>query len=771
MTSSPASPPPPPLAEPYSAKRGSANLLNCDAEPVQTPGCIQSHGALLVLRRADLVVLQVSDNSAAQLGQRPEEILGRSVAAIVGAERAALLERVVARERLEKSPRHVFTLPDLPAADRRGPLDALVHAVDGVVVLELERTERSLERLDLYALVKATIGRLQAATSLRSFCQIAAEELRDLTGMDRVMVYRFHEDFSGEVFAEAQRADLAPYLGLRYPADDIPRPARAIFEKIWIRPVPDATAPLSELVPLVNPDTGRALDMTYCALRGTSVMYTEYLANMGVAASLTLAVHREGKLWGLVACHHGAPFPMPYQVRAACELLAQVVSLQLATVEQREHLEYRLQISETVRRLVDRAAREGGLSILVSGSPSLLDMVRCDGAAVFHQGQWSTVGRAPTDEELDALAVWLRGRATPERRLEVIAVDHLAREYPAGEALTATASGLLAAPLARDGRHFVVWFRGEARRTVSWGGDPREKQIVEGPRGPRLSPRRSFEIWNEQVKGASEPWAAIEIATAAELQASLMEVVVSRAERLAALNADLARSNAELDTFAHVASHDLKEPLRGINKYASRLAAQLAGSLDEEARARLDGMLRLTVRMDGLLDALLLFSRVGRVDVVQERMELDVILAEALEMVDARREETRAVIRVPRPLPVASCDPTRTREIFANLINNALKYNDKPERWVEIGWLDPEAGEPVTFYVRDNGIGIKARYFQTIFGMFKRLHGRDEFGGGSGAGLTIVKKLVEVHGGRIWVDSIPGEGSTFFFTLTPESQP
>lgn len=411
-------------------------------------------------------------------------------------------------------PRYAFTLADASDASDvsdastvslRGPLDMIVHTLDGAVILELEHTARSVGEPDYFAAVKTTLTRLQSVMSLADFYPIVTDELRDMTGMDRVMIYRFHEDFSGEVVSEAKRADLAPYFGLRYPAADITRPARAIFEKIWIRPVPHAGAPLSEMVPLANPDTGRALDMTYCALRGASIMYTDYLANMGVGASLTLAIHREGKLWGMIACHHCTPFPMHDQVRAAGEFLAQLVSLQLSAVEQREHLEYQLQISETARRLVDRAAQEGGLTSLGNEGPSLLDMVRCDGAAVFHGGRWWTVGRTPTEAQLDTLAMWLRGRLRIERPPYGYATDHLARDYPEAESLAETASGLLAISLAREGRHFVVWFRGETLRTVNWAGDPHQKMVVRGPHGPRLTPQSRSSRWSS-TRSWPRPW-------------------------------------------------------------------------------------------------------------------------------------------------------------------------------------------------------------------------------------------------------------------------
>ncbi|WP_044251764.1 ATP-binding protein [Chondromyces apiculatus] len=769
------------IPEPYSIKRGTISLMSCDAEPVHTPGCIQSHGVLLVLRRGDLTILQVSENSADHLGKAPDALLGRSIAEVLGGEHDTALARFVEQEPVEKNPLHVFSIEfsidatdavDAQAAappDPRGPLDALVHTIDGVIVLELERTGRAQNRPDYYALVRKTVTRLQTAQSLRDLCQIAAEDLWKLTGIDRVMIYRFHPDHSGEVFAEAKRADLAPFFGLHYPADDIPGPAREIFRKTWVRPLADARGAPSELVPLANPDSGKPLEMTYCALRGASVMYTEYLENIGVAASLTLSIRRGDQLWGLVACHHEQPFQADFQVRAACELLAQVVSLQLVAAEQREQLEYRLALADVQRKLVERAATEGSIAPLLQGTPSLADAVGSDGTALFHERTWSTVGRTPAQADLDALVAWLRTRGELDRPPHLYVTDHLGEAHPPAQALRDTASGLLAASLAHGGRSFILWFRAETLRMVNWAGDPGDKPVRHGPHGPRLTPRRSFELWQESVRGHAVPWSPADIEAAGLLRVALMELVVSHAERLAALNQELQRSNEELDAFAYVASHDLKEPLRGIHKYATHLAERAAEGTDEESKERLSSVLRLTVRMDSLINALLLFSRVGRTGLRLERVDGNELVAEALDLLGGRREETRIEIRIPRPLPTLLCDRVRVREVLVNLISNAMKYNQREARWVEIGWREPTSATPLALYVRDNGIGIKPRYFDQIFKIFKRLHGRDEFTGGTGAGLAIVKKVVDLHGGRIWIDSVMGEGSTFFFTLAPES--
>jgi chemotaxis family two-component system sensor kinase Cph1 len=761
--------------QPYSIKRHGLTLTNCDSEPVQTPGCVQAHGALLVLRLADLTVLQASENSQALLGCPPEALLGRQVAAILGTDGEARLRTFLASEPTDRNPLHLLTLP---CREPVPPLDVTVHTIDGVAVLEFEATGLTDGgEPDYYALVKKTVNRLQTAETLQQFCDIAAEEVRHLTGLDRVMVYKFHPDGHGEVFAESKRSDLDPWLGFHYPAEDIPKPARDVFTKIWLRPTPDVDGGLAELVPLLNPDNGQQLTMTYCALRGASAMYTEYLKNMKVTAGLTMPIRRGDELWGLIACHHyaGAKF-IPYQVRAACEFLAQVVSLQYKAASDREHFVYQLKIEGVHQQLVAQAAHEGGLSAITDGDPLLLNGIAAGGAALFHSDRWWLVGITPAERELDALRDWLVARpefASASRPL--YATEALSHDYPAGAAFADVASGLLAFPLSRTGRNVMLWFRPETLRTINWGGNPHEKPSVPGPHGPRLTPRASFELFAESVRGRSLPWMAVEVDAAARLRVLIMEVVVSRADHLAELNADLTRSNDELDAFAYVASHDLKEPLRGINKYAHQLLEDEAVA-GEEHRKKLEGLMRLTVRMDGLLDSLLHFSRVGRTALQVEVTDLNEVLAEAIEMVGARTTDGQSEVRVPRPLSSVRCDRVRCREILVNLLSNAFKYSDQSTKTIEVGFIErneahPRPGCPegsagqTIFYVKDNGIGIHPKHHGQVFKMFKRLHGRNEYGGGTGAGLTIVKRLVERHRGQIWLDSAPGTGTTFYFTL------
>ncbi|MBC7501109.1 MAG: GAF domain-containing protein [Herminiimonas sp.] len=774
-TIEPATPALPWEGQSYSVKRFGISITNCDTEPVQTPGCVQGHGVLLALRPGDLTILQASENTAELLGHTPADLLDQPVRQVLGTKNADLLAAFLKRESVECNPLYVLTHPGNGDA---APLDVAVHTLDGVVLLEFEATARDHPQdPDYYGFIKHSVARLQGTLTLQELGDAATDELRMLTGLDRVMIHKFHDDGHGEIVAESRRADLPTWVGQHYPAQDIPEPAREVFRQIWIRPLREVGAPLAEMVPLAHPETGRPLSMTYCVLRGPSVMYSEYLQNMGVTACLTLAIRRGDKLWGLITCHHYAgPVNLHYGVRATCELLAQIVSLQHESAEQREHLAYQLHLENVHRQLVTEASRESGLLALVEATPSLLDGMDASGAALFHNECWRCVGLTPSETALDALGAWLK--AHPDFKSPthpIVATDSLMRDYPGGAALAEVASGLLAFALTRDCRSMVLWFRPEVIRSIEWRGDPHYEVKVLGIHGQRLTPRRSFDLFTESVRGCSAPWKSVEIDAALRFRMVVMELIVSRAEQLAELNADLARSNEELDAFAYVASHDLKEPLRGIYKYAHQLAED-AAMIAPENRHRLDGLMRLTSRMDSLLDSLLHFSRVGRIALQPEEIDLNEVLAEALEMVDARRREKIVEITIPRKLPMAHCDRVRMREVFVNLLSNAFKYNDRPLTVVEIGFVAPvdlgdregwpaTSSDQVIYYVKDNGIGIHARHMDQVFKMFKRLHGRDEFGGGTGAGLTIVKRLVERQGGIVWISSRPGLGSTFYFSL------
>ena len=451
-----------------------------------------------------------------------------------------------------------------------------------------------------------------------------------------------------------------------------------------------------------------------------------------------------------------------------------MASLEIDGAEARENGQYQRRIDEVHHAVMARAAMRSDMVALIEASDTpdqsdLRDGIEAHGVALLHRDQWLSLGQTPSVPQLALLAVWVRqqlDRDGSDRYL--VATDALGKLFAPAASYAGKASGLLAIAMSRSTQgDLLLWFRAEQKQVFNWSGNPYDKPMVTGPHGARLTPRRSFDLWQEEVRGSAQPWKQVEVDAALKLRQWITDMVISRAERLDKINVDLTRSNDELDAFAYVAGHDLKEPLRGIYKNAYHIKEELNSGRDlgEAHGERLDLMMRLTLRMDNLLDALLNVARIGREGLDYEEVELGAVVTEALEMLGSRLTDGGLEIRVPRPMPASSCDRARVREVFANLIANALKYNDKPHPWIEVGYLDADGVLPQIFFVRDNGIGIESRHRERIFQIFKRLHPRDAFGGGAGAGLAIVRKLVEQHHGRIWFDSQPGVGSTFYFTL------
>jgi signal transduction histidine kinase/PAS domain-containing protein len=245
-------------------------------------------------------------------------------------------------------------------------------------------------------------------------------------------------------------------------------------------------------------------------------------------------------------------------------------------------------------------------------------------------------------------------------------------------------------------------------------------------------------------------------------------------EALVMFNSELKKSNEELDEFAYIASHDLKEPLRGIHNYSQFLLEDYYDKIDDDGKSKLKTLPRLTQKMESLIDSLLTYSRLGRTDLAIQFTDLNKILSEVIDSMHISLKEKGINVRVSKALPTIKCDSARISEVFRNLIGNAIKYNDKSDKWIEIGWRNIHCENAnkcqIEFYIRDNGIGIKEKHLKSIFRMFKRLHGRDKYGGGTGAGLTIVRKIIERHGGIIQVESVFGEGTTFYFTVTSQEK-
>ena len=735
-------------------------------------GRIQPHGVLVVLSEPELIISQISSNVSYLFGVPPEDLCDRPLESLLDSFQVERLKAGLAQENFD------FINPTKVWGRTGGDNFVVFDAVfqrnrDGLLLLELEPaiSQESIPFLSFYHLARASINQLETTHNLRDFCQIIVQEVRKVTEFDRVMLYQFDRDNHGQVLAEAKRSDLESYLGLHYPESDIPPAARKLLSSNWIRLIPDATLdsvgmypPLEELANnsdnSVSSDRSghqTTLDLTNSILRSASPCHLEYLHNMGVQASLTISLIKEGRLWGIIACHHQTPKFVPYELRKACEFLGRVIFAEISTREETEDHDYRMRLSYVGSQLIDRmSTADNFVKGLVEHNPNLLELANASGAAICYNGSWTTLGETPTKTELDYLLGWLQKNITQD----IFATDSLPAVYADSHKYKNIASGLLAIPISPH--NYILWFRPEVIQTVNWGGNPNNAYQQTHRQGKlTLSPRTSFELWKEQVQLTSLPWKAVEIKAVLELRKAIVNIILRQADELALLAKDLQRSNAELKRFAYVASHDLQEPLNHVANYVQLLEMRYGDRLDLDAKEFIGFAVAGVGLMQNLIDDVLAYSKVDLQAANLTLTDTNISLQHALSSLQAKISATNTRIKSAN-LPTVLADPTQLMQLFQNLIGNAIKF--RSDRDLEITITNERIENAWLFCVSDNGIGIDPQFKDRIFVIFQRLHTRDEYPG-TGMGLAICKKIIECHRGDIWVESNLGEGAQFYFTI------
>jgi light-regulated signal transduction histidine kinase (bacteriophytochrome) len=510
------------------------DVTNCDREPIHIPGAILPHGAMLVLDRQTLEVLQVAGDVTGLLGASAEELLGHSVSKIFRSQQIENLRTLCANLSLLK-PRHLLDPQLRVAADH--PLDASLHRVNEALILEFEEADIT-DRFaaDPLAAVQEMVEGFDASGSLVELCQMAAGRVRDVAAYDRVLVYRFMQDDSGWVIAESKQDGLAPFLDLHYPAADIPKQARALYVKNGLRLITQVNYEPARLVPVDNPQTGKPLDMSQAILRDVSPIHRQYLRNMGIDASMSISIIIGGELWGLIACHHYSPRRLPRHLRAVCELFGSMFSYQLESFAKREQFNARMQSRMVLQQLMlNLAGADDYARGLTEQSPNLLDYIhggeasleghRQGGVAVSISGTVTYLGITPEKSQIEELVGWLTTQMQDAGG--VYATDRLGEVWEPAKEFANLASGLLVISVSHDPSDFIIWFRPELVGTANWAGQP-VKAVAAGPDGDVLTPRKSFEIWKETVRGRGLPWSQSDLDAARDLRTSLLDVVLRR---------------------------------------------------------------------------------------------------------------------------------------------------------------------------------------------------------------------------------------------------
>jgi light-regulated signal transduction histidine kinase (bacteriophytochrome)/CheY-like chemotaxis protein len=479
-------------------------------------GTVQPFGFLITVSVTDWLVERVSQNISRWIDAKPADLLGKPIHEVIQGNAVHAIRGNLHSAIMGNTTARLFGL-DLAAGLT---CDVAVHLVENTVIIECEPTSDDLS-FNAAATVQGMIARLLQTDNDRAFYRIAAREVRALTGFDRVMVYRFDQDGAGEVIAESARGGIDSYLGLHYPASDIPRQARQLYERNWLRIIADVNAEPSPIEPQLDKQR-RSLDLSMSTLRSVSTIHIEYLQNMGVQSSMSVSILREGRLWGLFACHHYSPHRVSFGRRTAAELFGQMFSLLMENRERKAEAEYEGRGQTLHQRLITMMAGEGlEFESIVAHLDDIADLLTCDGIALWMKDRAILRGRTPGEAQLPGLIHHLKSKDITS----VYAQHDIGSEYPAGREFSEQSAGMLVVPLSRTSRDYLIFFREEAARHVNWAGDP-SKPVTAGPLGDRLTPRKSFELWKETVRGQSLLWKPVECRIAENLRVSMIEVIL-----------------------------------------------------------------------------------------------------------------------------------------------------------------------------------------------------------------------------------------------------
>lgn len=517
-----------------------SSTISAYLQKMQRGQLIQPFGCMIAVEEENYTILAYSENAPEMLDLAPHAVpnieqqealsFGLDVRTLFRSSGAAALQKAANFGEVN------LLNPILVHCRTSGkPFYAILHRIDVGLVIDLEPVNpadvpvTAAGALKSYKLAAKAISRLQSlpSTNISLLCDVLVKEVSELTGYDRVMVYKFHEDEHGEVIAECRRPDLEPYLGLHYPATDIPQASRFLFMKNKIRMICDCLA--SPVKVIQDKRLAQPLSLCGSTLRSPHGCHAQYMANMGSIASLVMSVtineddealestqQKGRKLWGLVVCHHSSPRFVPFPLRYACEFLIQVFGVQINKEVELAAQSREKHILRTQTVLCDMLLRDAPLGI-VTQSPNVMDLVKCDGAALYYRQKFWLLGVTPTEAQIKEVTDWLLKYHSGSTGLSTDSL--MEAGYPGASVLGDAVCGMAAIKI--TSKDFLFWFRSHTAKEIKWGGakhDPGDRDD-----GRRMHPRLSFNAFLEVVKHRSVPWEDVEMDAIHSLQLILRE--------------------------------------------------------------------------------------------------------------------------------------------------------------------------------------------------------------------------------------------------------
>lgn len=511
-------------------------LSVCASEPIHQIGSVQPHGALLVISAdSSRRILQATTNIPNFLDLPADGACDKSLAELIDDSGVQQVEQLI---QIAKNNNVATGKVSVTNNQIRVILQAHLYISEGMYVLELEADQELHQEDRLVRLLlelQQTLPEVGAYTEITQYLSQITKIVRDLTDFDSVMVYRFDSNWDGEVIAQSHVETAPSYLGLRFPASDIPTQARQLYLKNLVRLVADVDAPPVPVLPILNPVSQKPLDMTHSALRSLSPIHMEYLRNIGVQASMVISLLQNGQLWGLITCHHMSPKRVSISMREVAIFVSRIVSSSLASLEVQEHRNKFFKAQQIVARLLRCIATDGAHAILKWLLPDLQNLLDATGMVMVVNDEVLTYGEVMESDQIDTLLTWLR----QNRKEELFFCDQLSKQFAPASNYPQIAAGVLMIPLLSN--DCILWLRKEKHRTIKWAGNYEEGFIKNSAGDYRLTPRKSFEIWKESWLGISSPWARDETEVALFLAKAIIDglaqkIIKERNERLLADN-------------------------------------------------------------------------------------------------------------------------------------------------------------------------------------------------------------------------------------------
>lgn len=721
-------------------EQNAATLDTCASEPIHLSGAIQDVGTLVILDPNSRKIAGASENISEKLGCAPwQDLLGQSFE-----DAFPTLQEELSDLPLKDDGVH-HALDELyPAV--HGSFDVACHAFAGWVLIEFIPTTNHSDRFirDKMRFAQNAAARIVKAETFDQALDIATSSIRTLTGFGRTMVYQFMPDWSGHVIAEARDDAYPTYLGLFFPAHDIPEQARHLYSIVPSRSVGSANDENSRIAVLQEIES---VDLTYSILRSVSPIHTAYFRNMGLQSSFSVGLRFRGTLWGLLVCHNQERAFLSLDLRRLAEDIASALMARLQQQQITESAERIQQLRHIEAAVAGELIENRDLSAtLQKFMPELRAFMDGDGFAFELDGEIHVDGATPPLEFIhDLIALGIKSGPN-----EVFVESALPKLMPTAMEHRETACGVLLQPVKLDHSCMLIWFRGPMQAIATWAGDPNEKVYEARPDGTHtLTPRNSFAQWNDAHLNIALPWSSAEVEVARSLFQQILDLIAYQAIRIRKLN----DAHNNLATFTHSTVHDIRGPLRSIDMALAELREPNPSGTpaDVELREALARAAEVSVeRLSSLVEQVLSFIEVENSGRANESFELGELIDEIESFLIVEMRERAGTIRRDAMGRIQGNRALLTTAL-QNLIQNSLSYKHPDREPVIRVELKVDGGKQ-RISVADNGIGVDAKFAERIFEPFKRLHRRDEIEG-TGIGLASVLRVAELHGGTAYLDT------------------